>query len=97
MEIQISDNFERFPYNPDPNRDNRKGKDNPCILCGRYVKKPEKYMARLCDGGSNFAPVNIEIDWKNDMGYYPIGPECQKKLPKIFVFEGEFKPFQEIT
>lgn len=91
METQISDNFPRFPFIHDSKRDERANQqshgDNPCIICGRYVKKPSKYSARLCDGGSNFAPVDIEIDWRNDMGFYPIGPECRKKLPKNFVNE----------
>ena len=67
-----------------PNYKDKGGKDEPCFLCGRAIDIDKaKNIHLLCDGrivdsGDDFG--------SNDQGFFPVGPECSKKLPKNFLF-----------
>ncbi len=59
------------------------GDDTPCFICGKAVRT-QRYWARFSDGGLAIAsdeyadrPENIG----GDMGCYPVGPECYRRLP----------------
>ena len=62
----------------------------PCQYCGRKVGKKDLFVPTL-DGADVIHPedvawieANLTIDW---LGYYRIGSECAKKLPKGWVHE----------
>lgn len=58
----------------------------PCFVCGRMVRD-DKY-----DGcwfvhqtvGGGVLRVDVEAMEDDDMGWFPVGPECQKRVPKGF-------------
>jgi hypothetical protein len=55
-----------------------------CVLCGRDVKEPVRFMVEIVDGGRFVqADDNVEAlraDWASYIGWFPVGPECVKKL-----------------
>ena len=59
--------------------------DDPCLLCGKrvFVEK-SKYVHLLCDG--RLVDSKDDFESSNDQGFFPVGPECSKKLPKNFLF-----------
>ena len=64
-------------------KDKGKG-DDPCFLCGKRVNVDKaKYIHLLCDGR---IVDNKEDFGSNDQGFFPVGPECSRKLPKNFLF-----------
>lgn len=65
--------------------DYKEGKgDNPCICCGKNVKK-QQYSVHIVEGMlvSTEEPFSAE----SDMGFYPIGNSCRHKLPNNFYFK----------
>ena len=46
-----------------------------CCLCGLPTKPPQAF-AGVTDGGVRFA----EGDEDPDMGYFPIGPKCARRM-----------------
>lgn len=59
-----------------------------CFLCGRGItaKGQGRNVHMLTDG--TFAPVDMaeeEIPESLDQGWFPVGPECAKRLPKGYV------------
>lgn len=62
----------------------RCGDYSPCVLCGRPVKI-EKYTSRGYTGPDLLVPKKLAhlLDGEfsgGDMGHYPIGSECIKKV-----------------
>lgn len=68
----------------------RTGDRLPCAYCGKAVKPRggKMYMAEVFDGGARFArvgdePKSLASERSNDpgyMGYFPVGPDCRKRL-----------------
>jgi len=59
------------------------GDDIPCFICGKAVRA-QQYWARFSGGGSTIASDDYADRPENiggDMGCYPIGPECYRRLP----------------
>lgn len=80
-EIKIPDNAFREVQG-------KKGKEihNPCCICGREVNLKRGGMVHMTtDGTFTTAPDDSQID--NSQGFFPIGPECKKLLPKEFIFK----------
>ena len=57
----------------------------PCFLCGRSTS--ETLFVRLRTDGY-LVPVEAEVPEADDQGFFSIGPECAKKLPKGHVSRG---------
>ena len=77
--------------NAHKNADRCKESEAPCGLCGKPVKEPWPYEARIVAGGSRFATklefYDIEpVNSASDLGVSPIGSACAKKLLKAGVF-----------
>ena len=48
-----------------------------CIVCGKRLNpKANKYVQLLINGNS----VSTDQDIEGSQGFFPIGPECEKKL-----------------
>ena len=60
------------------------GSENPCTVCGR--KTNLTIGVHVGDGGSAIVhPEDIELAQDGGfMGFFPIGKECIKKVPKEF-------------
>ena len=63
-------------------------KGEPCCMCGKTTKFATKYA--VCIGGGARTIIHgedttlaEEVD-NGFMGYYAVGPECRKKLPKEY-------------
>lgn len=56
----------------------------PCFLCGRAVKGEKGKAIHLSVRGE-IVPIDVELDPSEDQGWFDIGPECAKKLPKGYV------------
>lgn len=62
------------------------GGDWPCALCGKAVD-PDKTSAwvHLVDGGINLGHVTgQDFEESADLGWYPVGSDCAKKVPKDY-------------
>lgn len=62
-----------------------------CALCGKAVKEPWPYQARVVAGGGRFATrreyENLDpVSVAGDLGYFPVGSSCAKKLLKAGVY-----------
>ena len=65
-----------------------------CIYCGKKVsaKKKYAYFVHVMNGGNMICDTEEELTGEHeagDMAFFPIGPECRKKLPPEFVFKQE--------
>ena len=66
----------------------REGCDDNCRLCGKPLNTTRKttgWVRLPC--GDDAWPYDEELpaDFeRDDMGCYPVGPECVKKLPKTY-------------
>lgn len=58
----------------------------PCVVCGTPIPTPE-YEVRLVDGGASLALPDEVVDARGDMGLYPIGPECRRRIPAAYVIQ----------
>jgi len=56
-----------------------------CFLCGKKLKE-EKYFVHLLMNG-NLVSTPDAFDDDEDMGAFPIGSECKKRLPNNFYFQ----------
>lgn len=73
------------PISPDKTRNERKADGNRqvCFCCGKNVKgNGETSLWIHLDDSNRVIPVGMEISPNEDMGSFPIGPDCAKKLPK---------------
>lgn len=59
---------------------------SPCVVCGRHVGSPRAY-ARVVrgEGGYRWAAPDEVVDGEEDMGAYPVGSECLRKLGRFAV------------
>ena len=69
-------------FRPD---DYKEAAANPCIFCGKEIKAP-KYAVHLLTNGY-IVNVLEPFDEKEDQGFFPIGSDCKRRIPKSFVFE----------
>lgn len=65
------------------------GQRLPCVYCGKAVVKNSSIHARVLDGGARFAneeEAKSNADYYGDMGWFPVGQECARKLRSAGVF-----------
>ena len=87
--------FDASPLVTTPRWDDGMGQtrfDNDhCVLCGRRLRNPAKPSGRIhgIDGDPFIlAPVDADpadINEAGDMGFWPIGSECKKRIPQEYV------------
>lgn len=68
------------------------GQHLPCVLCGKAILRNSSIHARVLDGGARFATeeeAKSVAEYSGDMGWYPVGPECARKLRSAGVFLAE--------
>lgn len=68
-------------------KDEPVGNSLPCGLCGRHVENPK--WAIHIHGGGQYAVTEEEaatMPSNEDLGCYPIGTECAKKIPRKYKF-----------
>lgn len=62
----------------------------PCVLCGKPVKlELGTTWVHVIDGGARFRPADMPdsaIDLSGDMGVWPLGSECKRKLDMRTIF-----------
>ncbi len=79
-----------FAYDKDQEA-NTTEKQAPCACCGKPVKTAtERYFAHVVDGGSAWGGEGDTGDG-GDMGWYPIGPSCAKRLRACGVYVQDTK------
>jgi hypothetical protein len=57
----------------------------PCVVCGRGIATSrQRFMVHVVDGGLSLAlPEDETTDPRDDLGLYPIGPDCRRKHPEL--------------
>ena len=64
----------------DENKTRCRDGSTACGYCGRAVKDSWKDAVRVVDGGARFATRDEPAEEAGDMGCFPIGPDCARKL-----------------
>jgi hypothetical protein len=59
-----------------------------CVLCGRSTPSP-KYFVEIAHGGRIVRLGSADTTDPGYMGFYPIGPECRKRLPAAYVHDSD--------
>lgn len=61
-----------------------RGENEPCLLCGKPINpnRKRKYFVHLTLSG--LVSTEMEFEDGEDLGFFPIGSECIKKLPNNF-------------
>lgn len=59
------------------------GDEYPCVICGAGCGVEPMWFVHLVSGGVQLAAPGVEEDPSDDMGLYPIGPECLRKHPAL--------------
>lgn len=62
----------------------------PCCVCGRNVPSVTWRARVVMDGGYRFAMPAEVVDAAYDLGGFPVGSECRKKLGRFAI------PAQEV-
>ena len=60
--------------------------ENPCRICGRTTKAGTRTHVRL-DVDGYAVTVDTVLDPADDLGCFPVGPECVRRLPAAFVHD----------
>lgn len=75
----------RIPFRP---REGANDSGDGCVICGRAVDvKRAAYVHLLTTG--ELASKDEPVADDEDQGFFPIGPECAKRLPAAFRFPPE--------
>jgi hypothetical protein len=75
--------FTAFSH-PDFNRNQAKAGDRtPCCICGKGIKNMSKAKHLRVNTANQFVADDVELAPGEDMGCFPIGPECLKKHPEL--------------
>jgi hypothetical protein len=71
----------------------RVGDSDPCVVCGRKVDALKaKWVHMSCFGNlypSEVGTEEAEGMEEGTMFYFPVGPECAKKMPKEYLQKEE--------
>ena len=56
----------------------------PCVVCGRGVKPPHRYVVHVHCGGSHVVTEAeaATLPENEDLGGYPIGADCLRRNPE---------------
>jgi len=71
-------------------------RETPCARCGKPVTDPWEYTVRVLGGGARYAATKEEHEHEGehdagDMGCFPVGSACARKLRKAGVHVGEWR------
>lgn len=61
---------------------------NRCVICGRPVNRDHSLFVRLLSNGNLVSSLSFEYK-PIEIGFLPIGPDCNKKLPEGYSFTTE--------
>ena len=56
---------------------------NTCFICGKRIKPGREKMVQYLTNGNL---VSTDQDVENSQGFFPVGPDCAKKLVIKFAF-----------
>lgn len=59
--------------------------EDECVICHGSVKLTDKTWWVSCNGGMDAVRLDVEHD-DDDMGCFPIGSSCVRKVPAEFRF-----------
>jgi len=63
------------------------GNENPCIVCGKEIKKT-RFMVHIVEGGGILQKIGIHYeDGASDLGFHPIGSSCKRLIPEEFLYQ----------
>jgi hypothetical protein len=65
----------------------KKGHSERCVCCNKPMKPEQvKYMVHMT---TDWLMIDTDDEKlvDNSQGFFPVGPECKKNLPKQFVFK----------
>lgn len=65
-----------------PDAEKKAQGDQPCFLCGKATDGSR--LVHLATFGA-LVPISETLPEHEDQGFFPIGPECAKKLPADYV------------
>lgn len=63
-------------------RDSWDGGSSECIVCGKLLKRAPRFMVHLLTTGG----FTSEKEHPDSQGYFPIGNDCARRLPKSQLF-----------
>lgn len=69
--------------------------EEPCAVCGKPCRADWNQFVHVVDGGAAFGTLpETDPDTPGDMGLFPVGSECARKLQKLGVvmFDRTGKP-----
>ncbi len=78
------------------NSDRCGGNTTPCACCGKPVNDPWQFAVQVVDGGAWYATAGQaagteKVDSAGDMGCFPVGSACAKKLKAAGVHVFDWK------
>lgn len=62
-----------------------------CWICGKYIKEEKRIVWVHTIYGSDLMPIGMECPSNSDTGFYPLGSECKKLIPKDYIFSGTYQ------
>lgn len=66
-----------------PDAEQRAQGDHPCVLCGKATTGER--LVHLATTG-HLVPVAETLDEREDQGWFPVGPECARKLTAAHIY-----------
>ena len=65
------------------NSERCKDDENPCVICGRPVKKDGAKYLEVFDGGRQFSDGHADQNDAGYMGCFPIGSDCLREHSEL--------------
>lgn len=65
-----------------PDAEKKATGDEPCFLCGKATDG-SRFVHLVTSG--HLVPIAEDVADNEDQGWFPVGPECAKKLPAGYV------------
>lgn len=65
-------------------RNDRRGHQPPCVICGKPIIRRPRYLVHLFSG--DFVVTEAEADKLGpggDLGLYPVGTDCLRRHPDL--------------
>lgn len=61
----------------------RKPHADVCLRCGKGVREGTPMVRMHVDG--YLVPADAVLDEADDQGWFPVGPDCARRLPKGYI------------
>ena len=69
---------------PDFKRNQQKvGPRTPCCICGKGIKDMSKAKLLRVNTANQFVAPDAALPEREDLGSFPVGPECLRKNPEL--------------